>query len=341
MAYYKQISSEPLLHSEMENENKRLQSNTKQPLLVAVGCLNIDLLIQVPHLPGSDGRLVAPFAKMLGGMSGNVACTAASLGDPWPMRVELIAAIGSDPDGQWVEKELNAKGVNTKWLDRTSTTRTLQCIVLVEPDAKRSIIAEPGKLNYSRVGERLDAGGDLRGMGLMHVDGYHGPGVFNHFAQARVQGWRTSLDVDELLPEFLRDKRFSEIANDCFDVIFINQACAKRLLNSDDMSRWQTRLSDLAKQTNTLFLLTLGNEGAVVFVPNAASVSVPALVVEAVDTTGAGDVFAGVFLSCWLHGLKPADAAKRAVAGAALATTEIGALGFLPSGGAIQAMAPA
>ena len=175
----------------------------------------------------------------------------------------------------------------------------------------------------------------------MHVDGYHGPGVLNHFAQARVQGWRTSLDVDELLPEFLHDKQFSEIATDCFDVIFINQACVKRLLNSDDVKQWQTRLSELAKKTSTLFLLTLGERGVLVFAPNAASVAVPALAVEAIDTTGAGDVFAGVFLSCWLHGLTPQDAAKQAVAGAALATTEIGALGFSPNGGAIQAMAPA
>ena len=51
---------------------------------------------------------------------------------------------------------------------------------------------------------------------------------------------------------------------------------------------------------------------------------IPAPTVRAVDTTGAGDAHAGVFLAALADGLSPADAARRANAAAALAVTRPG-----------------
>jgi ribokinase len=75
-------------------------------------------------------------------------------------------------------------------------------------------------------------------------------------------------------------------------------------------------------------VLTLGEFGAVVFRRGGGpQIEVPALPVERVDATGAGDAFAGVFLSLWLHGASLEEAARHAAVAGSLTTTAEGAQG--------------
>ena len=77
--------------------------------------------------------------------------------------------------------------------------------------------------------------------------------------------------------------------------------------------------------------MTLGARGAVVMEPNRAF-AVPALPVTAVDTTGAGDAFAGVLAASLDAGDDIEGAVRRATVGAALACQTVGAQTSLPSG---------
>jgi len=88
-------------------------------------------------------------------------------------------------------------------------------------------------------------------------------------------------------------------------------------------------------------VLTLGEFGAVVFRKSGgAPIEVPALPVTRVDATGAGDAFAGIFLSLWLHEKSLAVAARHAAIGASLTTTVEGAQGRLASAREIEALLP-
>ena len=70
----------------------------------------------------------------------------------------------------------------------------------------------------------------------------------------------------------------------------------------------------------------------------------PALAVDVVDATGAGDTFAGVFLSFWMHGASLGEAARHAAIAASLTTTAEGAQGRISTlddlAAELQRMAP-
>jgi len=84
-------------------------------------------------------------------------------------------------------------------------------------------------------------------------------------------------------------------------------------------------------------VLTLGSEGCLV-ADGSGSVVIPAFPVEAVDTVGAGDAFNGVLAAALAEGLGLAEAATRANAAAAVAVTQPGAQGALPSRAEIDRM---
>jgi ribokinase len=72
-------------------------------------------------------------------------------------------------------------------------------------------------------------------------------------------------------------------------------------------------------------LLKQGKRGARVSGPGFSALA-PGFAVEAVDSTGAGDVFAGAFLAAWLRGQSVTEAAQFANAAAALSVMEVGSV---------------
>lgn len=270
--------------------------------------------------------MAEPFSTSLGGMTTNVACAAAALGEPWPLHVDLIAPLGNDADSTVIEAELNHKGVNTDWLDRES--RTHRCLILVEPDGSRSIISEPTRLNYSLVANRLRIGAGEATTKALYVDGFHALAMLDHVAEASRDGWYTAVDLDELPIESIPD--IHDFFTD-FDAAFINRRAAQQLFPHMSEFIWKEHLAEFAEATGTLILLTLGAEGAIVYEHIDRPMPVPSAKVKVKDTTGAGDVFAGVFLSSWLHMHGAVQSARYAAIAASLSTTEIGAQGCLPT----------
>jgi ribokinase len=81
---------------------------------------------------------------------------------------------------------------------------------------------------------------------------------------------------------------------------------------------------------------TRGQEGVVIR-RGGEELRVEAPAVEAVDTTGAGDCFNGVFAACLAEGIDVAAAAQRAAAAAALSVTKVGAREGMPTRGELEA----
>lgn len=303
-------------------------------LLVCAGSLNIDLIAAVPALPGHDGRVTAaPFERRLGGMAGNAAGAAARLQADWPLQVVLVAPLGTDSDSRWAEEELTARGIDTAWLDRHSLPSTPRCVILVEPDGSRAIVTEPTQLDYACLDACLAAYAAHPEPRLLYSEGHHLPWAGESVRRAYQQGWRLAVDIDGWPLSALNPAVLAELAGLCA-CVFLNRDYAEHLY-ADPIPA----LSALAQRTGTLFLLTLGADGAVVIAPDQAAVAVPARRVQVVDSTGAGDVFAGVFLNAWLHGLEPVAATRYATLAATLSTTAAGALGYPFTGAELTALA--
>jgi ribokinase len=314
------------------------------PVLVATGYLNVDLVAQVPALPGTDGRATATrIDRLPGGMAANVACAAAALGPPWPVRAELIATVGDDADSGWVIDQMHQRGVVTDGIVRRAGGHAPRCLILVEPGGERLIVSEPLAFDAVSLVARLAQADAPERPRLLHLDGYRVPDQLPAVAAARAAGWRTSIDLDGLDDAWRTPARLRDVLVQ-FDVVFINRALARavwRDAGNDAALVAAVRQAQVsAAGKPALVLLTLGADGACVVLPDAPPTWLPAPAVVAVDTTGAGDVFAGVFLVVWLHGAAPVVAARHAIAAATLSTTASGALGYLPTAADVRQATP-
>lgn len=117
------------------------------------------------------------------------------------------------------------------------------------------------------------------------------------------------------------------------DLTFINDETLREIFNI------RTPLASMIEEARQIFsrikkrgdiVVTLGEFGAVIFRKGTGTqIEVPALPVRRIDATGAGDAFAGVFLSLWLHGATLEEAARHAAIAASLTTTAEGAQGHV------------
>ncbi len=199
---------------------------------------------------------------------------------------------------------------------------------------------------------------------VLHTEGYWVPQLLPHIKRARELGWLTSIDLDGLSADWQNPQGLMQIAQ-CFDIVFMNRGTATAVW--PDIPRdgvWlhavEGRLMQIASGKHSAsgtsrhmplhkgargklsgaIVLTLGEGGAVLVPDEGAPVRVDGVRVHTVDTTGAGDVFAGTFLAIWLNGGSLEMAGRYACVAAALSTTGRGALGYLPSAEDILSFAP-
>jgi ribokinase len=92
----------------------------------------------------------------------------------------------------------------------------------------------------------------------------------------------------------------------------------------------------IGRRLRQALVVTRGAEGATAFLADGGEITVPALAIEPVDTTGAGDTFAGVLAAGIDAGLALDQALRRASAAAALACLALGAQQAMPERAAID-----
>jgi sugar/nucleoside kinase (ribokinase family) len=302
------------------------------PRLIVVGYISVDYMCRVDVLPHRDDRITAHhIEKGLGGPAANLAVAAAGIGanGTFGMDVELATALGDDPDSDWAIAELSAKGVHALAIRRPTNNRLSRCIVFIEPNGSRTIVNEPFELSemdltdYFAI-ERADR------TSCLHIEGYHYERLRGSIDRFHQEGWKVSLHSAGLPSSARTPSGFLEVI-ERLDLVFASDELVRdifdiRASGQDLVNAVGAQLAQIG--TRGHFVLTLGPLGAVVF-PGDGQVpfTVPALPVRPVDTTGAGDSFAGSFLAYWLNGALLSTAARHAAASASLTVTAEGAQG--------------
>lgn len=284
---------------------------TEQPVLLVAGYLTVDIGCRVPRLPDWDGRVTAQWMERTqGGMAANCASAAARLGT----RTRFFGHTDSGPLGEEALAALHAFGVETDAVVRTDGGSSL-CVILVDGAGRRMIISEPLDFDWRPLDGAL-AHWD-GGAGALYVDGYRLTEALERAARVHETGLSLCVDLDGL--DAVSEQTLADAAR-MFDVIFLNRDVAEAAGVDADQ---------LVELGATVVSVTLGAEGAIVAVAGERR-HVEPLAVDVVDTTGAGDVFAGAFLHHWLQSGSAFDAAVFANAAAAVSTTARGARGVLP-----------
>ncbi len=281
--------------------------------LLVAGYLTVDVAAHVPAVPGFDERVTAGrVERSSGGMAANAACAAATLGTD----VRFFGQAGTGALGDESLAALTGAGVDTEGIARVPDGDTF-CLIFIGPDGARSIVSESLAFDW----ERADAALARGAAAALHVDGYRlGDGCVRA-AAARAQGLRTSIDLDGAeAPSW----EALEHAAPAFSIVFLNRGVAE-VAGRDP----QRAAEGLVTAGAEAACVTLGADGIVV-ADAEGSTHLSGLHVDAVDTTGAGDVFAGAFLHRVLEGAPAREAAGFANAAAALSTTALGARGLLP-----------
>jgi sugar/nucleoside kinase (ribokinase family) len=289
--------------------------------LVVLGDVMVDVVCRLdgPIAPGSDAPARIEFGY--GGSGANVSAWAAVARGAGPAPV-LAGRIGADERGRAAEEVLRAAGVETRLtVDPEGPTGT--CVVLVGPDGERSMVPDPGANDRLAEADLPDdvlvEGAHLHLTGYSLVrDGSRGA-ARSAIARAREQGMTVSVDPSSaalLSPAFMDEL-------DGVGLLLPNSEEAAVLSGEQVAERAASALARRVPEVVVTVgaggaLWTDGREACRVDAGEAAGA--PPL-----DTTGAGDAFAGGFLTARLSGAGPEEALRAGCRLAAVAVRTPGA----------------
>ncbi|MFF2614869.1 MULTISPECIES: ribokinase [unclassified Kitasatospora] len=299
------------------------------PPITVVGSINRDLVLTVEDLPRPGETVLARgFVEGVGGKGANQAVAAARLGS----RVRMVARVGPDADA--ILRALAAEGVDVGAVRPAPESTTGIASVVVDRAGENTIVVNPGanaELSVADLPQRL-----ARSAGEVVLVQHEitAEVVAAAVLRAREQGGTVVLNpapARPVAPEVLA----------AVDVLVPNLGELAALLGAEppagpDGAR---ELLERAALPCRAVVVTLGADGALVKQPGRPAVHLPAPVVDAVDTVGAGDTFCGALADSLARGADLLAAAERAVRAASLAVTGLGAQSAMPSAAQLDAAA--
>jgi ribokinase len=273
-----------------------------------VGSVNLDQSFSVHALPkAGETVLASSLSSSSGGKGGNQAVAAARAG----ASVELVAALGDDAAASQLRAHLRANGVG---LNGTVTVPgpSGAAVIVVDASAENTIVVAPGANAHLSMtsAEARRAVADAEVV-LMQLE----IPMAAALTSAGVGREAGAVVIVNASPSGVGPEALAALAK-MADVVVVNEV---------EATEWHWPVEHL--------VTTLGASGAS-YRGTERSFRTSAPPVEAIDTTGAGDVFAGVLAAEWHSG--PEVALQRACAAGALATLIAGAGDCAPSAEAID-----
>ncbi|MEM9626955.1 MAG: ribokinase [Pseudomonadota bacterium] len=293
-------------------------------MLLVFGSLNADMLFKVETLPRPGETVLCPgYELAAGGKGANQAAAAAKAGAD----VHMVGHLGADSFGAFTREVMAEAGVNC---DRVETSKQATAIAVIGVDqaAENQIIVASGANLDTRADQVSE---DLFGAGMTALcqNEIRQDATFDFLKRAKAGGSRTILN---LAPAAMLEPGMG----DPIDILVVNEIEAAMAVGQETMGDDALAFaSDLSRKLVLTAVITLGAEGAVAAGPDGRF-KVASLVIEPVDTTGAGDAFVGVLAAALDQGEALPLALQKASVGAGLACTGLGAQTSQPLAADIQ-----
>jgi ribokinase len=298
---------------------------TSRRRVVVVGSSNQDVVVTMSRLPSPGQTVIADsITLMSGGKGANQAVAAARAGAD----VSFVSAIGDDDAGRRTIESLRAEGIDSSAVETYPGQPTGTAVVLVSNDGENQIAIVQGAnaaLSPDHVRRSL-------------TDLQIGPGdvvlvSFEIEDDAVTAAAECAHELGALLlvnPAPARPLNAQIVKAQ--PVLLPNRSEAEAIsgVAGDDGAR---RLHEL---TGAPVIVTLGGDG-VLIVDDDGERRLPAESVDVVDTTGAGDTFAGVLAAQLASGAGMEAAVQHAVVAGALSVTKAGAREGSPTAAQITA----
>ena len=283
-----------------------------------LGSINADIVYRVPHIP-APGETLASIGRQtfLGGKGANMSVAAARAA----AQVHHIGAVGHD--GSWMVERLLEYGVDTRNI-AVIDTESAQAIIMVAEDGENAIILHPGAnaeipqvtlqgaLSAAQTGDWLVIQNET-----------------NLQRTAATLGKKMGLRVAYAAAPFDADRVQAVLPH--LDFLILNAVEAAQLADATGLSPADLPVTDV--------IVTLGADGADWYGADGKQ-HFPAIKVEPVDTTGAGDTFTGYVLAGLDRGMPMAQAIAQATKAGALMVTRQGTADVIPDLSEVQAFRP-
>tara|TARA_R110002072_G_scaffold284396_1_gene448406 strand:+ start:10303 stop:11307 length:1005 start_codon:yes stop_codon:yes gene_type:complete len=231
--------------------------------------------------------------------------------------------VANDETGDFYVSELGNHNIRTNLSEDRESGNTGRCVVMVTPDAERTMLTHLGissEVSETDVNDEIIADSSY-----VYIEGYlvtsdsARQAAIKLKQNAEKHGVKTAMTFsDPAMVEYFRDG-INELLGQGVDLLFCNEKEAKIWSGEEDFDAACQKLASVARQ----FAITRGAKGALLYDGERYMEVAPHKVI-AVDTNGAGDMFSGAFMYGITHGLSFQQAGDLASLASATVVTEFG-----------------
>jgi len=275
----------------------------------------VDTDTQQRVLEALDGHQIH---RCAGGSAANTVLGVADFGG----KAAYVGKVGNDPLGEFCLDDMRRMGVAIEVPPSKGQTGT--CVVLITEDAQRTMLTSlgvSGTLSADDIDER-----EIRQARYIYVEGYLFAGPTTRLAArraielAKANGVKVAFTVSD--PFLIHDHRdeFWELIEGPVDLLFCNLEEARSLTGMHDAIECAREIHRHSENV----ALTLGANGSILM-HDGQAIPIEGVPVKALDTTGAGDMYAAGLLYGITCGLTWQQAGHVASHAAARIVTQLGA----------------
>ncbi|MGY8786209.1 MAG: adenosine kinase [Pseudomonadales bacterium] len=235
----------------------------------------------------------------------------------------LSCKVANDETGDFYINELGNQTIKTNTESQREEGTTGRCIVMISPDAERTMHTFLGV--SETVSEKEIDFDAVKQSEYIYIEGYLVTSPSAKAAALELKKFAETNHIktamtfsDPAMLEYFLDN-VNDVLGTGVDLLFCNEKEVKLWAGVDDFDEACEKMKSKAKQ----FAITRGADGARLFDGNDY-IAVDAHSVEAVDTNGAGDMFAGAFMYALTHGKDFETAGKLASLASAIVVSNFG-----------------
>ena len=215
----------------------------------------------------------------------------------------FIGRVKNDELGEIFTKQIISAGAKFETPASTTGPSTARCLILVTPDAQRtmctylgaSIFLEPEDLDLQAIKQSK----------VLYLEGYlwDNPSAKNAFITAaqiaKENKKKVSLSLSDAFCVERHRESFLELIQNHIDILFTNEAEIKSLYRTSNLDNAIQKVKGICEIT----AITLGEKGSILLTKDQQIPIEPYSLGPLIDTTGAGDLYAGGFLKGFTEGL--------------------------------------
>ena len=216
------------------------------------------------------------------------------------LKTVFIGKVNQDELGKKFAKGLAEENVEFKITKSLANKHTARCIILVSPDAERTMNTYLG-VSQELKEEDVDLN-IIEESSILYLEGYLWD--LDNAKKAIKKSISTAINSETKIAFSISDafcvdrfrEEFIDLVNNSADIIFANESEIKSLFETNELNDAIKKCQD----TKKIFAVTLGDKGAKIIYKNEVIDIKAEVINKLVDTTGAGDLFAAGFLTQYI-----------------------------------------